>query len=118
MRVAATGRYLLIRTDFDLIDTMTNQKKIIIPDETIARMQGGFQVHTILSIGESAFDDEPPEVRQIMQVGRQVITGRYPGHEMDMDPFAKDSAVVSLRMINSSEVHGVIAKEDEEGADV
>jgi len=108
--------------DFDLIDAINarakKEKTILFPKEVIDRLKSGVQIHTILSVGESAFDDEPPPARDVMEPERQVITGRYPGHEMDMDPLVKDSQVTRVRMINCNEVHGIVALEDEEGADV
>lgn len=118
MKVRAIGRQILIRSNFDLIDAVENQTKIAIPREVIDKLKGGCQISEILSVGESAFDDEPPEVRETIVVGRQVLTGRYPGHSIDFDPLATDAQVASVRMISCDEVHAVIALDDEEGADV
>ena len=119
MRLKAIGRFLLVRTDYDMIDAMASKSVITLPRETTDRLKGGFQVSTILSIGQSAFDDEPPEVRAIIsRPQRQIITGRYPGHEIDFHPLAQDKDVLKVRMISCDEVHGIVAMDDEEGYDV
>lgn len=119
MRLKAVGRHLLIRTDYDLIDDMVSKSVIAFTKETLDRLRGGFQIATIMSIGESAFDDEPPKVRTMMErEDRQVVTSRYPGCEIDFDPLATDKDVVKYRMILSDEVRGCVAFEDEDGVDV
>lgn len=119
MKLRATGRYILVKTDFDLLDELSKKSVIVLTNDTLNRLKGGFQVHTILNIGDAAFDDEPPDTQALMRrEGRQVITSRYPGHELDFDPLAKDKDVISYRIISSSEVHGCIAFDDEEGYDV
>ena len=50
--------------------------------------------------------------------GRQVVTSRYPGCELDFDPLAKDEDVVKFRMILDNEVRCCLALDDEEGVDV
>ena len=108
-----------MRTDFDLIDSLAKKTVIHLTNETTDKLKGGFQVHTILSMGESAFDDEPPEVREKMQrEGRKVITSRYPGHELDFDPLAQDKDVIRHRIISSDEVHACISFEDEDGCEI
>ncbi len=126
MRLIAIGRQLLIRMDFDLIESMQKKQMIALPPETIEALKGGCQIATVLSVGASAFDDEPPRVQQKSElnpegmdwIGRTVLTGRYPGHGIDIDPMAKDVVVGSTRLISSDEVHAIVALEDEEGADV
>ena len=122
MRIRAIGRQLLVRLDFDLLDAVRQEqeadRKIIIPDEVIEKLHGGCQISTVLSVGESAFDDEPPSVQEMNWVGRQIITARYPGHGIDLDPYSSDARSQRTRMISCGEVHAVIAEDDEEGADV
>ena len=102
-----------------MIDAMAQQSVIALPRETTDRLKGGFQVSTVLNIGQSAFDDEPPEVRSLLsRLNRQIITGRYPGHEIDFHPLAQDKDVLKVRMISCDEVHGIVAMDDEEGYDV
>jgi len=79
--------------------------------ETIDALKGGCQIATILSVGASAFEEEPPEVQQKSKlnpggtewVGRTVLTSRYPGHGIDIDPMAKDGEMGSTRLISSDE---------------
>lgn len=115
MKVRAIGRNLLVRVDYDMIDEMMKGQTIALPKEYMDKLRGGCQISTVLSIGESAFDDEPQSVRDIIKVGSRVITARYPGHEIDTDPMKRDADVVKYRLIDSGEIHAI---EDEEGADV
>lgn len=118
MKLRAVGRELLVRLDYDLIEEMASKTVIAMPGETIAKMKGGCQVMTILSIGQSAFDDYPPDEAEIFHPGRQVLTGRYPGHAVDTDPLAPDRSVNQHRMISCDEVHAVVVTEDEEGVEI
>ena len=119
MKLRSIGRFLIVRTDYDLIDELSKKTVIALPRETMDKLKGGFQIHTVLSMGESAFDDEPPSVIEIMKrEGRQVVTGRYPGHEIDFNPLAQDKEVVRHRIISSDEVHAVVAFDDEVGIHV
>lgn len=119
MKILAVGRHLLIRTDYDLIDDMMKKSVIAFTQETLDRLKGGFQVSTILSVGEAAFDDEPPNTQELMRRSkRQIITSRYPGCEIDFDPLASDGDVLKYRMILSDEVRGAIAFKDEDGIEV
>lgn len=118
MRLRAVNRQLLVRMDWDLIDAIKEKTIIAIPREKIDTLKGGCQIATILSIGPCAFDDCTPEERESFKVGRQVLTSRYPGHGIDLDPLASDAQVARTRMISCDEVHAIIAEEGEEGADV
>jgi len=118
MKIKAVGRYLLVRLDYDLIEQVQKSTKIAIPQETIDKLKGGCQVSTILSVGSCAFDDASPEDMDTIKAGRQVLTGRYPGHAIDLDPLSSDTQSVSTRLISCDEVHALVAKDDEEGADV
>jgi len=126
MKIKAIGRQLLVKANFDLIDAVEKQSLLAIPSEVIDKLKGGCQISTVLSVGECAFDTEGPTVQPKSElnpngmdwVGRQVLTGRYPGHSIDFDPLASDAAVASVRMISSDEVHALLANEDEDGADV
>lgn len=118
MKLRAINRQLLVRMDWDLIDAITQKTAIIIPKEKIDALKGGCQIGTILSIGPAAFDDSPPKERESITVGRQVLTARYPGHGIDLDPLVNDAEAARTRMISCDEVHAIIAQEDEEGADV
>jgi len=118
MRVRAVGRYLLVRTSFDLIDAIEQKSTIAFPQETIDKLKGGMQVHTILSAGPSAFDDAAAVEQSFNWIGRRVMTSRYPGHAVDLDPLATDAEVASVRMISCDEVHAIIAEGEEDGADV
>ncbi len=118
MRLRAVGRQVLVRLDYDLIDAKVGNSVIAMPAEVVEKLKGGCQVMTILSLGESAFDDEPPGVRESMSAGRQVLTGRYPGHAIALDPMAMDRSVNQYRMISCDEIHAVVAADGEEGVDV
>lgn len=115
MKIKAIGRNLLIRTNFDLIDAVQEKTVIALPKETTDKLMGGCQIHTILSMGASAFDDAAISEQEMDWVGRQVVTSRYPGHAIDYDPLASDAAVAAVRMISCDEVHAIL---DEDGADV
>ena len=118
MKVRAVGQQVLVQVDFDMIDEMQKKTVLELPKDFMQRMKGGCQVATVLHVGESAFDDEPPEVRATIVAGRKVITGRYPGHEVDLHPEDRDDDAIRLRMISDKEVRGIIALEGEDGADV
>ena len=109
MQIKAFGRYLHIRVDFDMIEALVNSSQIAFPKEYLDKLKGGCQVATILSAGGSAFDDATPEEQELMRMpGRQVLTGRYPGHELDLDPRASDKEVNRERLISCDEVHAFI----------
>ena len=118
MKVRAVGRQILVKLDFDLIDQVEKNSTIAFPKETIDKLKGGCQVSTILSVGSCAFDDASPYDLKTIIAGRQVLTGRYPGYAIDLDPLASDAAVASTRLISCDEIHAIVAIEDEEGADV
>ena len=118
MRLRAIGRQIIIRMDFDLIDAVTKKTKLAIPQETLDRLKGGCQISTVLDVGQSAFDDEPPEVATLVVAGRQIVTARYPGHAIDIDPMLSDSEATRTRIIGCSEVRALIALEEEDGTDV
>jgi len=118
MKLRALNRQLLVRMDWDLIDAIKEKSVIAIPEETLEKLKGGCQIGTILSMGACAFDDAAPEELEGITVGRQVLTGRYPGHGIDLDPLASDAQVSRTRMISCDEVHALVATEEEEGADV
>ena len=115
MRLRAIGRQLLVRMDFDAIEEAQAGTKIRLPRDFVEKSKGGSQVHIVLDVGQSAFDDEPPEVREMIIAGTKVITGRYPGHTLDLKPLERDAKVAELRMISCDEVHAVV---DEGGVDV
>jgi hypothetical protein len=100
---------------FDAIEEAQNSTLIQLPPDFIGKSKGGSQIHTVLDIGQSAFDDEPPEVRKMITRGTKVITGRYPGHTIDLEPLSSDAEVAELRMISCDEVHAIV---DEGGVDV
>ena len=118
MRVKAVGRFLLVRTDVDVVNAALKGITIQLPPETRSQLEGGVQVHTILSMGPCAFDDWATEDVQAIKEGRQVVTSRYPGHLIDFDPLAPDGEVSKYRLISCDEVHAIIANEDEDGVNV
>ena len=120
MKMRASGRFLLVRLDFDLIDAMVKKSIIEFPQEVIEKLKGGCQISTVLSVGPGAFDDAPicEQQENFDWVGRQVVTARYPGHSVDFNPLLKDTEIASTILISCDEVHAIIAQEGEDGADV
>ena len=118
MKIRAVGRNLLIRMKTEVLEESAAQGMIVIPKEVMDKEMGGCQIAVILSVGESAFDDEPPEVRETITVGREIITARYPGGEIGTDVRATDQKVNEYRMIKCSEVQALVTIEGEVGADV
>ena len=118
MKIKAIGRQIIVELSSDHINDAIKSTIIQLPEEVLAQSRGGSQFWTILDVGASAFDDEPPEVQNIDWVGRQVVTGRYPGHTIDYKPLDTDAELSQIRAISSDEVHGLIALEGEGGADV
>ena len=117
-KLISIGRNLIIRLDFDAIDEFEKNSLLALPSEFTDKLRGGCQVSTVLHVGQSAFDDEPPEVAALIKVGRQIVTSRYPGVSLDLKPEQSDEKAGVLRSISCSEVRAVIAQEGEEGADV
>ena len=117
-RLISIGRNLIIRLVYDSIEAFQESHIIQMTPEYIGKLKGGCQVSEILHVGQSAFDDEPPEVRELMTVGRQIITSRYPGVSLDLKPEAGDEEAGKLRSITCDEVRAIMALEGEEGADV
>lgn len=114
MKLKAMGNFLLVRAKRDFMKDRTCGG-IILPDEYVRRTKGGCQIYEVLSIGSCAFDDQPPETREEIVVGSEVLTGRYPGHAVDLDVNAGDEEVNALRIIADTEVHALVS---EDGADV
>ena len=114
MKIQAVGRYLHIRVDFDLIEAMKESTVLEIPDSYLDKLKGGCQVATILSMGGSAFDDATPAEQEMIKPGVQIITGRYPGHEVDLDPRASDKEVNREKLISCDEVHAIVPEDDED----
>ena len=117
-KLISIGRNLIVKLRFDAIEEFEKKHKIAMPPEYIEKLKGGCQVLEVLAVGQSAFDDEPHQVREMIQPGRLVVTGRYPGVALDLKPDTSDEDVAKLRSISCSEVRAVIAVEGEEGADV
>ncbi len=117
-KLISIGRNLIIRLDYDAITEFRKNSLLELPDEFINKLKGGCQISTILSVGPSAFDDEPPETQALMKPGRQIVTARYPGVSLDLKPEASDEEAGILRSISCDEVRVLIALEGEEGADV
>jgi hypothetical protein len=117
-KLISIGRNLIVKLRFDAIDEFQKQSLLALPDEFLNKLKGGCQVMEVLHVGQSAFDDEPPEVRELVVPGRLVVTGRYPGVSLDLKPEASDDDAGKLRSISCNEVRVVIAEEGEDGADV
>ena len=115
MKIKAVGRYIHIRVDFDMIEALQNDLTIALPPEYIEKLKGGCQIATILSMGASAFDDFAPSELEMIKPGMQIITGRYPGHEVDLDPKAGDKEVNREKLISCDEVHAIVPEEDSDG---
>ena len=108
MKVKSIGRYLLIKVDHDIVQNKS-AGGIALPDEFIDRQKGGCQLSTILSVGDCAFDEHDPRVRDEIVPGTQIITARYPGHEVDLDPQSRDDDATKLRVIADDEVRCIVA---------
>ena len=117
-KLISIGRNLIVELRFDAIEEFQKAHTVAIPPEYIEKLKNGCQISEVLHVGQSAFDDEPPEVRRMIQPGRMVVTGRYPGVSLDLKPDLNDSDAGKLRSISCSEVRVLIAIDDEEGADV
>lgn len=119
MKIRAVGRHLLVKMDTEAIDSSEKKQLIALPQEVLDKEKGGVQIATILSVGESAFDDEPPSVRETIVAGRQVATARYPGVTLPRGSIrTTDKQLNEYRMISCDEVMALVALDGEEGADV
>ena len=114
MKLRAVGNYLLIRIDHDSITEKT-KSDIVLPDGYVKRLKGGCQVSTVLSVGDSAFDDKPPQMREQVVPGVKIIHGRYPGHAIDINADQSDEDANRFRVISDEEVHAI---ESEDGVEI
>ena len=105
------ARNILIRVETGLVEDMT-EGGIALPKETTNKQKGGMQVHTVLAVGATAFDDCEPEERERVVAGVMIVTDRYPGAGLDFDPNSTDVEAAKYRVILDNEVR---LAEDEDG---
>ncbi len=117
-KLISIGRNLIVILRYDAINEFEKSSLLALPPEFIEKLKGGCQISEVLHVGQSAFDDEPPEVAELVKPGRMVVTARYPGVSLDLKPEVGDAEVGKLRSISCDEVRVIIAQEGEEGADV
>ena len=117
-KLISIGRNLIIRLDFDAINEFEKNSLLALPSEFTDKLKGGCQVSTVLSVGPTAFAEEAKADSERDWIGRQVVTGRYPGVSLDLKPEQSDEKAGTLRSITCDEVRVLIAIEGEEGADV
>ena len=118
MKLRAMGRDILIETDQELVDEFEKKSIIALPDEFTEKLKGGTQISTILSMGDSVYDDESPYERGLLKPGRKTVTARYPGNSVDIHPERGDKDIGRLRTISCSEIRSIEATEEEGGVDV
>lgn len=103
MKLKAIGRHLLIRTE-------TVEEKsaggILLAKQTTDKLNGGSQIAEVLDVGEFAFDDQPGVK---LKRGDKIVTARYPGTQLDLDPNWQDIKTLQYRVILDTEVRLVLA---------
>jgi co-chaperonin GroES (HSP10) len=109
MKVKAVGRHLLIRVETDSVQE-TTVGGIALPPEYLEKLKGGVQTSTVLSVGDTAFDDQMV-VRDIVTPGCKVITSKYPGQGLDVDPNWSDDQAAKYRVVMDNEIRAVISDE-------
>lgn len=80
---------------------------IIIPDGELAKRKGGTQIAKVLKIGPEAFANYTEEMGA-PKVGDSIVTQRYPGFALDLDPGQSDADANRYRIISDDEVRGVL----------
>eukprot|EP00914_Ancora_sagittata_P003744 GHVO01008062.1.p1 GENE.GHVO01008062.1~~GHVO01008062.1.p1 ORF type:complete len:113 (+),score=14.64 GHVO01008062.1:105-443(+) len=106
MKLKAIGRHLLIKMESDAVEEMT-KSGIALPPSYVEKLQGGCQVAVILDVGDCAFDDQP-EVK--LHAGDRVVTQKYPGSGLDVDPSWNDGEANKYRVILDTEVRAVVSE--------
>jgi len=107
MKLKAIGRHLLIRMETDAVEEITSGG-IVLPKDYIEKLQGGCQLSEVLHVGECAFDDQP-EVK--IKAGDRVVTQKYPGSGLDLDPNWNDGKANMYRVILDNEVRALVSEE-------
>lgn len=107
MKLKAIGRHLLIRLETDAVDEMTSGG-IVLPPEYMEKLKGGCQTAEVLDVGPCAFDDQP-DVR--ISAGDRIITQKYPGSGLDLDPNWSDGQATMYRVILDNEVRAIVSEE-------
>lgn len=110
MRLKAIGRHLLIRMDVESIEEKT-AGGIILSKNTVDRERGGVQLATVLDVGEFAFDDQPGVK---IHRGDKIVTQRYPGSTLDLDPTWGDEEANRFRVILDTEVRAIVSNDGAE----
>lgn len=106
MKLKAVGRHLLIRMEDDVSEV--TKGGIALPPEYLEKLRGGCQVAEVLDIAECAFDDQPGVN---LKVGDRVVTQKYPGSGLDLDPNWNDGKANMYRVILDTEVRAVVSEE-------
>lgn len=107
MKLKALGRHLLVEMQVENVES-TTAGGIVLPKEHVDKERAGVQIARVLSVGETAFDDEPSVC--IMQ-GDLVVTERYPGTKLDLDPAWDDEKTHRFRVIGDKEVRAIVAED-------
>ncbi len=107
MRLKAIGRHLLVRMDVESIEEKSSGG-IVLAKSHVDKERGGVQIATVLDVGENAFDDQPG-----IKVHRddRVITQRYPGSALDLNPRWSDEQANMYRVILDTEVRCVVSND-------
>lgn len=111
MRLKAIGRHLLIRMATETIEEKT-KSGIILAQSMVDKEKGGVQLATVLDVGPFAFDDQPGVG---VKRGDTIVTQRYPGSSLDLDPTWGDEKVNRYRVILDTEVRCLV---DNDGAEI
>ena len=107
MKLKAIGRHLLIRLETDAIQEMS-AGGIQLPPEVLEKMKGGCQIAEVLDVADCAFDDQPDV---ILLPGDRIVTQKYPGSTLDLDPDWNDAKANMYRVILDTEVRAVVSSE-------